>query len=78
MRSIGALDPMRQLAGLRSPALVVHSEQDPIPVEWSRALADTIPEADFVLLEEASHFSMVEDAEQLRTAVVPWLRKHGE
>jgi proline iminopeptidase len=77
MGSIGALDPMRQLAGISSPTLVVHSELDPIPLEWSRALAGTIPGADFALIEGGSHFPMIEDAEQLRDVVVPWLRKHG-
>ena len=75
--SLGALDPMRQFAGIACPTLVVHSEHDPIPVEWSRTLVDTIPDADLVLLEGASHFPMVEDAEDLRSAVVPFLRKHG-
>lgn len=77
MGSIGALDPMRQLAGIACPTLVVHSELDPIPLEWSRALVDTIPGADFALIEGGSHFPMIEDAEQLRDVVVPWLRKHG-
>lgn len=77
MGSIGSLDPMRQLAGIACPTLVVHSELDPIPVEWSRALVGTIPDADFALIEGGSHFPMVEDADQLRDVVVPWLRKHG-
>lgn len=77
MGSIGSLDPLRQFAGIACPTLVVHSELDPIPVEWSRALVGTIPDADFALIEGGSHFPMVEDAEQLRDVVVPWLRKHG-
>lgn len=77
MGSLGALDPIRTFAGIDSPTLVVHSELDPIPHEWSRFLAATIPNADFVLIEGGSHFPMVEDAEQLRTVVVPWLGKHS-
>jgi len=77
MGSIGSLDPMRRLAGIACPTLVVHSELDPIPVDWSRALVGTIPDADFALIEGGSHFPMVEDADQLRDVVVPWLRKHG-
>ncbi len=75
--SLGALDPMRRLAEIRCPALIVHGELDPIPVEWSRAVANTVPGADFVLLEGASHFPMVEDPDALRAAVVPWIRKQA-
>jgi len=75
--SLGALDPMRQFAGIGCPTLVVHAELDPIPVEWSRLLADTVPDAGFVVIEGGSHFPMIEDTDALHGAVVPWLRKHG-
>ena len=75
--SLGALDPMRRFAGIRCPTLVVHAEHDPIPVEWSRLLASTVPSADFEVIPGASHFSMIEDASSLRSAVVPWLRSHN-
>jgi pimeloyl-ACP methyl ester carboxylesterase len=48
---------------------------DPIPQDWSRLLAATIPGADYVLIENGSHFPMIEDAAALRNVVVPWLRK---
>ena len=76
MRSLRVLDPIRTFAGIHAPTLVVHSELDPIPSEWSRFLAATIPDADFELIQGGSHFPMVEDAEQLRNTVVPWLAKH--
>lgn len=75
--SLGALDPMRTFAGIQCPTLLVHSELDPVPVEWAHALADTIPGADYVLLEGASHFAHMEDADQLADAVLPWLTKHA-
>jgi pimeloyl-ACP methyl ester carboxylesterase len=75
MGSLGAINPMRTYAEIRCPTLVVHSELDPIPVDWSRMLADTIPWADYVLIENGSHFSMIEDATALRSAVAPWLKK---
>ena len=77
MGSLGSLDPMARYAGIGCPTLVVHSEMDPIPIEWSRILVDTIPNADFALIEAGSHFSMIEDPDQLRSVAVPWLRKHG-
>jgi proline iminopeptidase len=75
--SLGALEPMRRFAGIRSPTLVVHAEHDPIPVEWTRLLASTIPASKFEILRGASHFSMIEDENSLRGAVIPWLRSHG-
>ena len=73
MASLMALSPMRTYAGIVCPTLVVHSEQDPIPAGWSRLLSQTIPGAEFVLLDDASHFSMIENGAALRSAVVPWL-----
>jgi pimeloyl-ACP methyl ester carboxylesterase len=75
--SLGALDPMGTLAGIRCPALVVHSELDSIPVEWANTLVDVVPGADFVLLEGAGHFAHVEDGPHLADAVLPWLTKHA-
>jgi proline iminopeptidase len=74
--SLGALDPIRQYASIGCPTLVVHSELDTIPIEWTRLLAATIPDADFALIEGGSHFAMIEDADELRGAVVPWISKH--
>jgi proline iminopeptidase len=76
--TLGALDPMRTFASIQCPALLVHSELDPVPVEWAHALVGTILGADFVLLEGGSHFAHVEDADQLANAVLPWLTKHVE
>ena len=75
--SVGAVDPMRAFASIRCPSLLVHSQLDPVPVEWAHALVETIPDADYVLLEGASHFAHIEDADQLANAVLPWLTKHA-
>ena len=71
--SLGALDPMRRFAGIRCPTLLVHSDLDPLPVAWTHTLVETIPGADFVLLEGAGHFPHIEDADRLARAVTPWL-----
>lgn len=76
MRSLGALDPITRFGAIEVPTLVVHSERDPIPVAWSQFLAATIPPAEFAVLSGGSHFPMIEDADQLRGTVVPWLAKH--
>ena len=77
MGSLASLDPIGTFAGIETPALVVHAGLDPIPSEWGRFLADTIPGADLAILEGASHFPMIEDADLLRDTVVPWLRKNA-
>ena len=76
--SLAALDPMRTFADIRCPTLVVHSELDPVPVEWAHTLADAIPGADYILIEGAGHFAHIEDADKLANAVVPWLTKYAE
>jgi len=63
MASLSAINPMRTYADIACPTLIVHSELDPIPADWSRMLADTIPGADYVLLEGANHFAMIEDSD---------------
>jgi proline iminopeptidase len=74
--TLAALDPMRTFASITCPTLVVHSELDPVPVEWAHTLVDTIPGADYVLLDGANHFPHIEDADQLTNGVLPWLAKH--
>jgi proline iminopeptidase len=74
--TLGALEPMRTLASIQCPTLLVHSELDPVPVEWAHVLVDTVPGADYILLEGASHFAHIEDADQLANVVLPWLTKH--
>jgi len=67
---------MQQFAAIRCPTLVVHSELDPIPSAWSLALANKIPDAEFALIDGAGHFPMIENPDDLRTTVTPFLRKH--
>ena len=75
--SLATLDPMRKFAGIQYPTLVVHSELDPVPVDWAHTLVDTMLGAYYVFLEGASHFAHIEDAEQLADAVLPWLGKYA-
>jgi pimeloyl-ACP methyl ester carboxylesterase len=62
------------LADVTCPTLVVHSEGDPVPEEFSRLLADKIAAAEYQLINRASHFVHFEDAESLKAAVLPFLR----
>ena len=71
--SLAAEDPQTRLTAVRCPTLVIHGEIDPIPVAFGRALADSIPGAQFALLPGASHFPFVEDAELFGKAIRAFL-----
>jgi len=51
------------------PLLIVHGEQDPLPLEASRATAALVAHAVLVPIAEAGHFPWLERAEQLDEAV---------
>lgn len=70
------LDPVGSLSQIPCPTLVVHGENDPVPEEWSRLLADRIPGARYAFLDGANHFPHLEDPELLAGAVKPFLRRH--
>lgn len=62
-----------ELAGLKVPALVVWGAKDALmPVENGHALAETLPEAQLVVVEEAGHLPHQEEPE----VVVEAIRAH--
>ena len=61
MGTLAELDPVGSLGRIQCPALVIHGELDPIPVAFSRLLADAIPGARFDLIPGVNHFAFVED-----------------
>ncbi|HVK23098.1 MAG TPA: alpha/beta hydrolase [Actinokineospora sp.] len=75
--SLGQLNPMAVLAQIQCPTLIVHGDLDPIPADWSHTLVDTIPNADYALLEGAAHFPHIENQDQLAAAALPWLTKNA-
>ncbi len=52
------------LSRLTVPALILHGRHDPIPLEWARELADTLPDAELVVLEKSGHVPYVEERER--------------
>jgi proline iminopeptidase len=72
-RDLGQLDPVGALATVACPTLVVHSERDPVPEEFSRILADKIASAEYQLISDAAHFVHLEDPATLAAAVKPFL-----
>jgi proline iminopeptidase len=73
----GEHDLPGKLGAISCPTLVVHGELDPVPVESSRFIADTIPSASLAVISNASHFSFIEDPERFAAEVEPFLAEHG-
>lgn len=73
-RDLAAFDPLGSLARVECPTLVVHSENDTVPEEFSRLLADRIDSAEYQLISGASHFVLLEDPVILAAVVMPFLR----
>jgi pimeloyl-ACP methyl ester carboxylesterase len=56
------------------PALVIHGEQDAlIPVDAARALAELMPRAELVVLEETGHLPPLEAPAEVTSTVSAWL-----
>jgi proline iminopeptidase len=72
--SLGDFDLTGDLAAVRSPAIVVHGRQDPIPVASSESIARSL-HAEFVPLEDCGHVPYVEQREQLFSALREFLRR---
>jgi len=73
--TLSQADPVTSLAKVRCPTLVVHGELDPIPVAFSRFIAESIPGAEFALMPGASHFPFIEDAEEFERTVRAFLTR---
>lgn len=74
-----AFDAFDRLPALRVPTLVIHGTEDQaIPVENARRLAERIPGAELVLLEGAGHLYHSEQAEVADAAVLDFIRRHPD
>lgn len=76
-RDFAAHDVAAKLTAISCPALVVHGELDPIPVESSRFIADALPRGELVVLPNANHYVSIEDPEVFAAAVEPFLAEHA-
>lgn len=70
-------DPVANLGRIRCPTLVVHSQRDPLPEDWSRFLAERITGAKLAVLPEVNHFAFAEDPAAFFGAVKPFLAKNA-
>jgi proline iminopeptidase len=70
--SLGDFDLLPRLRELAVPALVVHGDDDPIPLESARATADAL-HAKLVVLRDCGHVPYVEALEGFVAALDPFL-----
>jgi proline iminopeptidase len=70
--SLGDFDLRPDISRLRSPALVVHGRDDPIPPASSNDVARAL-QADLVLLDRCGHVPYVERPQELWGALDPFL-----
>ena len=66
-------DPLASLAMITCPTLVVHGELDPIPIEFSRFLAEHIAGARLEIIPGGGHFPFIEEPDPFRQAVRAFL-----
>jgi pimeloyl-ACP methyl ester carboxylesterase len=70
---------MTGLPQIKAPTLVIAGNADRlIPYENSRILASRIPNAELVILENASHGFITDAKEETEKAVLGFLRRHSK
>ncbi len=78
-RAIAEFDVVSSLSEVRSPTLVLHRRQAPIPdVDVARSLASRIPNARLALLEGSSLAPFLEDTEAVLKAIDEFLSEGEE
>ena len=75
--SLGARDVIEELGEIHLPTLVVHGQQDPIPI-WSSVAAATMLAADFVPLDACGHVPYVEARAELFAALRSFLQRTAD
>ena len=74
--AMGRADSRELLAVIFCPALIVCGRQDQIaPQELSEEMAECIPGADLVLLDECGHMAPLERPDSVSAAMQSWLTK---
>jgi proline iminopeptidase len=76
-RDLQQHDPLGSLAKIACPTLVIHCENDAVPEEFSRLLADKIPTARYAVLPDTNHFAHVENPELFEITLRRFLRNHA-
>jgi 3-oxoadipate enol-lactonase len=76
--AIGAVDWLDRLATVRCPTLVIAGALDVgAPVAMSQAMAERIPGAELVVIDDASHLSVAEQPVEFEQALQQFLARAG-
>ena len=68
-------DLLPKLRSLRVPTLVVTGDRDFIPASVSEHIAEAMPEAELVVLQDCGHFAYLECANEVREDVTVFLKR---
>lgn len=75
--ALAAYDVTSRLGEITTPTRVIAGAQDPVsPPEVARDMAGLIPDADLVVLDDASHIANVTQPDRFNQAVLEHLEKH--
>lgn len=64
------LSPLKHF---QAPTLIIHGDQDPIPISAAQDIENTIPESTAVYLEHCGHFPYIEKPDELFKAIRSFL-----
>lgn len=73
--SLGDWDWRPQLAHVMAPALIIHGEQDAIPMSMVSAWATSMPNAHLMRVRNAAHFPYAEQPQIVFTEIEAFLRR---
>jgi proline iminopeptidase len=62
-------DLIPQLHRLRLPSLVIHGDNDLIPIDVARDIAEAIPGSRFILLADCGHFAYLDQPDRVGTSI---------
>ena len=69
------LDFWARLGEIEVPVLIVHGEQDPIPIEMVQAMNDALPDSHLIRIDGSGHFPFIERPALFWPAVHAFLQR---
>lgn len=73
-RACQVYDVRAHVAEVTAPTLVIGAEADRmVPLKFSKTLAETIPDAKLIVIENAGHMIPLEQPEQVTRSIADWL-----
>jgi proline iminopeptidase len=71
-------DVVSPLAEAKVPTLILHGDEDLIPLECANAIADAIPGSRLIVLRNCGHFSYLERPAEVAEAIVDFVGTSGD